>query len=162
MSRQKARALWQMTLDDDYNVPDSMPDVQHIILRQGTLEITECKPEKDRAKLRGSLNFSVFYGDNSGEQIPSGIQGKIPFEEQIHMEGIQDGENIQVKWSLEDLSISLVHSRKFSVKALITFVLTAEELWPSPRERTWKHVCARFPWPDWRHRSGIPAVLRMR
>ncbi len=128
MSRQKTRSLWQMTLDDDYNVPDSMPDVQQVILRQGTLEITENKPEKDRVKLRGTLNFSVFYGDGSGEQIPSGIQGKIPFEEQIHMEGIQEGENVQVKWSLEDLSISLVHSRKFSVKALITFILTAEEL----------------------------------
>ncbi len=44
------------------------------------------------------------------------------------MEGIEEGEAVQVKWTLEDLRVTLVHSRKVSVKALITFVITTEEL----------------------------------
>lgn len=128
MNRQKARALWQMTLDDDYNVPDSMADVQQLILQRGTVELGECKAQKDRVQLRGHLNVSVLYGDGSPERLPCSIQCRIPFEEQVHMEGIEDGESVQIKWNLEDVSVSLIHSRKLGIKALITFVLTAEEL----------------------------------
>ena len=128
MSRQKARALWQMTLNDDYNVPDAQAPVQQLIMQQGTVEIGECKAEKDRVKLRGSLNVSVLYGEGSPEHAPGSIMCRLPFEEQVHMEGIEEGEAVQVKWALEDVHVSLVHSRKLSIKALITFVLTAEEL----------------------------------
>ncbi len=128
MSRQKARALWQMTMDDDFNIPDSMQDAEQLILNQGMVEIGESKAEKDRVRLRGSLNFSVFYGEGGGEHMPGSIQGKLPFDEQVHMEGVQEGESIQVKWNLEDVSITLIHSRKLNIKALITFELTAEEL----------------------------------
>jgi hypothetical protein len=128
MSRQKARALWQMTMDDDFNIPDSMQDVQQLILHQGMVEIGESKAEKDRVRLRGTLNFSVFYGEGGGVSVPCSVQGKLPFDEQIHMEGVQEGETIQVKWTLEDLNVSVIHSRKLNIKALITFELTAEEL----------------------------------
>ncbi|MBQ8184647.1 MAG: DUF3794 domain-containing protein [Lachnospiraceae bacterium] len=128
MSRQKARALWQMTWNDDYNVPDSMADVQQLILHQGTIEMGECSAQKDRATLRGSLNVSVLYGDGSEEHLPGSLMCKLPFQEQVHMEGLQEGESLQVKWNLEDISVSLVHSRKLSIKALVTFVVTAEEL----------------------------------
>ena len=39
MNRQKGKAVSQMTLDDDYNIPDNMPDAGMIIQEKGNVEI---------------------------------------------------------------------------------------------------------------------------
>lgn len=35
MTRQKGKAVSQMTLDDDYNIPETMPDVGMIVQEKG-------------------------------------------------------------------------------------------------------------------------------
>ena len=38
MTRQKGKAVSQITLDDDYNISETMPDVNLIIQEKGKLE----------------------------------------------------------------------------------------------------------------------------
>lgn len=46
MTRQKGKAVSQMTLDDDYNIPETMPDVGMIVQEKGDLEIGEVRGRK--------------------------------------------------------------------------------------------------------------------
>ena len=41
MSHEKGRAISQITLDDDYNVPESKPDIMRIITSKGTIHLEE-------------------------------------------------------------------------------------------------------------------------
>ena len=45
----------QLTLEDDINVPDSKPDIEHIIKIQGEIHVQETSAETDRAIIRGQL-----------------------------------------------------------------------------------------------------------
>lgn len=127
-NRQKGRAVSQITLDDDYNIPDSMQDVGLTVQEKGRAEIGEVKVESGRVRIKGSLHFAVLYLCEAPEGGLRSVRGQIPFEELMNIEGAAEGDNLQLKWTLEDLSVSLINSRKLSLKAIVTLELTAEEL----------------------------------
>ena len=56
----------QLTLEDDINVPDSKPDIEHIIKIQGEIHVQETSAETDRAIIRGQLSFSLLYFKRRG------------------------------------------------------------------------------------------------
>ncbi len=128
MNRQKGKAVSQITLDDDYNIPDSMPDVAMIIQERGSIEIGEVKAEAGRVRVKGGLRFFVLYMDDSPENRLHSVQGQIPFEEVMNVEDAKDGDSLQLKWMLEDLSSAMINSRKLSVKTVVTLELAVEEL----------------------------------
>lgn len=127
-NRQKGRAVSQITLDDDYNIPDSMPDVGMTIQEKGKIEIGEVKVEAGRVRIKGGLRFGVLYLCDAAEGGLRSVQGQIPFEELMNIEEAAEGDNLQLKWTLEDLAVSLINSRKLSLKAIVTLELIAEEL----------------------------------
>ncbi len=128
MNRQKGKAVSQMTLDDDYNIPDNMPDAGMIIQEKGSIEIGDVRVEAGRVKVKGTLNFSVLYMEEGPESGLHSIQGQIPFEEMMNVEDAKDGDSLQLKWMLEDVSSALINSRKLSVKTIVTLELAVEEL----------------------------------
>ncbi len=128
MNRQKGKAVSQMTLDDDYNIPDNMPDAGMIIQEKGNVEIGDLRIEAGRVKVKGALNFSVLYLEDGPESGLHSVQGQIPFEEMMNVENAKDGDNLQLKWMLEDVSSALINSRTLSVKTIVTLELTVDEL----------------------------------
>lgn len=128
MIRQKGKAVSQMTLDDDYNIPEAMPDAGNVIQEKGKLEIEEIKTENGRVAVRGILLFSILYMDDAEENSLHSVKGKIPFEETMNAESVQEGDSLKLDWMLEDLSAVLINSRKFGIKAVVTLELAVEEL----------------------------------
>lgn len=128
MTRQKGKAVSQMTLDDDYNIPESMPDVSMIVQERGDLEIGEVRAENGRALIRGNLRFYVLYLDDSDEGGLHSVKGQISFEETMNVEGAKDGDSLKLNGTLEDISAVLINSRKMGIKAVGTLELTVEEL----------------------------------
>lgn len=128
MNRQKGKAVSQITLDDDYNIPEQMPDVGMIIQEKGNVEITEVKVESGRVRIKGALQFFVLYLSDIPENGLHSIQGQIPFEEMMNVEQAKDGDSLQLKWMLEDVAASLINSRKLSIKTILTLELAVEEL----------------------------------
>ncbi|WP_099469289.1 DUF3794 and LysM peptidoglycan-binding domain-containing protein [Konateibacter massiliensis] len=128
MNGLKGKAVNQVTLEDDYNVPDSKADVINIIQDSSEIIITEVKAADGHALVRGKLRFKVLYvSDSSDEKIQS-LSGEIPFEETINIEGAMDGDSIKIRWETEDFNVSMINSRKISVKAIVTFILCVEQL----------------------------------
>lgn len=128
MNKLKAKSNVQLTFDDDFNVPDMKPDILKIIKEQGNIVLSEVRAMNGKVMIKGSLAFQILYlSENDNRPIHS-ISGEIPFEEMVHMEDAMPEDQMRVKWNIEDFSVHLINSRKVSAKAVVTFYITAEEM----------------------------------
>ena len=128
MDRLKCKASTQITLEEHINISDSRPDAVMLILNRGNVSIDDVKVITDSVTVKGRLNFSVAYTTDGSRVDLGGMDGQINFTEQLNMEGAESGDNVQVKWEIEDLTISLVNSRKLSVQSIVSLYLSCEEL----------------------------------
>lgn len=129
MDRIKNKAVTQITLEEDVNVSDNKPDVAMIVSEQGKIKLEEMKVTQDHVNVKGKLHFSVLYLGEEGMQKVFCLEGAIPFEEAVYMEGVQNTDAVQIKWDLEDITVESINSRKLSVQALLTLTLCVEELY---------------------------------
>lgn len=128
-NRIKSRGVAQMVLDDDFNVPDSKPDAVRIISEGARIDLEQKKVLTGRLVLGGNLEFRVLYATNEEDNRIQYLKGQIPFEETINMENLEERDEVEVRPLLEDLQVSLINSRKISVKALLRFTAEARELY---------------------------------
>lgn len=129
MDRIKCRAVTQIALEDDINIPDVKPDVSVLNFEKGKIQIDEIKPSEDNVNVRGQLQFSVLYqSKEEGGQLAV-VEGKIPFEEKIFLKGVTASDTVEIGTQLEDLTLSIINSRKLNVQALLTLKPFVEELY---------------------------------
>ena len=129
MNRQKSKAVNQITLEEDMNVPDSKPDAGSIIQDAANVKIEDTQILDNQILLSGYLEVKILYVSESEERQIHRLDTKIPFEEKLNLDGVEAGDNICVKWDMEDLKVHLINSRKMSILALITFMASIEELY---------------------------------
>lgn len=123
----KCRASIQITLEDDINISDSRPDALKLIMDRGNVVIEEVKVTDDHVSVKGKLKVNILYL-TEGRNDAAAMEGLIPFEEQIYMEGVESGDNVTVSWEIEDLSTGLINSRKFSVQSVLLLKAVCEEI----------------------------------
>ena len=126
MNRQKGNVATQLTLDDDFIVPDTMDDVEQIILATGEVQVESSKNQGDRVIVRGNLAFQILYRREGG-----GLQtlaGRIPFEESINVPELDEKDYVQIFWNLEDLTAGIINSRKLNIRAVITLEVKVDAL----------------------------------
>ena len=128
MDRMKFKAGTQIALEDDRNLQDNKPDIARILGQKGYIRLEELKPAADHVTMRGKLYYKVLYQSEEGGEICS-VEGSIPFEEQVHMDGLLAEELVQARWELDDVTIGMINSRKLSVQAVACFELFVEELY---------------------------------
>lgn len=128
MDRMKFKAGTQIALEDDRNLQDNKPDITRILGQKGYIRLEELKPAAGHVTMRGKLHYKVLYQSDEGQEICS-VEGSIPFEEQVHMDGLLAEELVQARWELEDMTIGMINSRKLSVQAVACFELFVEELY---------------------------------
>lgn len=127
MNRWKGSASTQVTLDDDFIVPDTMDDLARIVISSGDIQVESVKNQGEKVLVKGRLVFQVLYRREEG-----GLQtmaGSMPFEEPVNMPGLEEKDYLSVSWELEDFRTEMINSRKLSVKAVITLQVRAESLY---------------------------------
>ncbi|MBP3927142.1 MAG: DUF3794 domain-containing protein, partial [Clostridium sp.] len=127
MNRQKGTAVSQITLDDDFIVPDTMDDVAQILMNRGEVQIESARPQGERMLIRGKLVFYVLYRKAEGGLQALG--GEIPFDEVVNVPGLAEQDYTQTSWTLEDLSTGMINSRKLSIKAVVVLEVRVESLY---------------------------------
>ncbi len=127
MNRRRGSVTSQMTLDDDFNVPDTMDDVEQLILDSGEIQIESAKNQGEKVAVKGKLNFRILYRTPSGPIMT--LAGGIPFEENVNMPGLSESDYVQAGWELDDLNVGIINSRKLNVKALVTLKIQAETIY---------------------------------
>lgn len=129
MNKIKCKSALQLTLDDDFNVPDIKPDIDRIITQQGEVRISEIKSMNGKLLVKGELGFNILYfSENDGRPLHN-IASEIPFDEVINMELTCADDNPIVKWELEDLTTGLINSRKVSVRSVVSLNVSVEEIY---------------------------------
>ncbi len=119
-NRRKCHSDMQLTLEDDINVPDVKPDIEQIIKVCGEIRLNTITPEKDRLTVAGVLSFRLLYlCENDIRQIHT-MNGQLPFEENINMEGAEPGREATCHYELEDCQCSLINSRKISIRGIVS------------------------------------------
>lgn len=126
MNRWKSQAGTQVTLDDDFIVPDTMSDIAQVILDAGEVQLEPVKMQSERVLIRGKLEFHVLYRKEEGGLQTLG--GMIPFEETVNVPELEEKDYVSVSWQLEDLDVGIINSRKLSIKAIVTLEVKAETL----------------------------------
>ncbi|RKJ42357.1 DUF3794 domain-containing protein [bacterium 1XD42-8] len=142
MDRKKCSAVTQLTVDDDYNIPDGKSDIDRVILDKGEIRIDEVKASEDHVNIKGCLHFSLLYQSGATEKNIHSLDGEVEFEEFVHMEGAKPGDTPIVKSDLEDLTINVINNRKLSIQAITTLHVSIEELFDE--ETTVDILCAEM------------------
>ena len=129
MNKLRCKSTLQLTLDDDFNVPDVKPDIDQIITEQGEIKINDIKVMNGKLLVKGVLAFNVLYLSEGDQRPIQNMSGEIPFDEMINMDITCIDDDPTVKWDLEDLSTGLINSRKLSVKSIIRLYVAVEDLY---------------------------------
>lgn len=129
MDRVRAEAVMQFTLEDDLNIPESKPDVNTLNLEKGEIVIEEIRPGTDFVNVRGYLSYVVLYHTREEGSSLVPLSGKLPFDEKINLRGAEPADNVIVDGVVEDLSVSVINSRKLNLQSLATLTAKVEELY---------------------------------
>ncbi len=129
MCRQAKHVETQITLDEDLNVPDVKPDVEAIIQSREHVVLEHTRAEAGRLFLDGYLEVGVLYMDDTKERQIHRLDTKLSFDEAISMEGLEAGDNVRVRHETEDLSVTLINSRKLAIRSLLSFTASVDEIY---------------------------------
>ena len=130
LNRRRGRAVSQITLEEDLNVPDQKPDIFRVIHRQGEFRTDEVKGENGKVKVRGIFLYRILYLAEGSDRMPEVLEGSIPVDETVFLNELEEGDLLDFHWELEDLHASAIHSRKANVKCVLA--LTAEAMKEQP------------------------------
>ena len=128
MDQVKCQINTQITLEEDKNISDRNPDAARILLEKGRVMMEDVRPGMDSLSIKGKLEYEVLYSSEEGERSLYRIQGEIPWEEKVRVEGMETMDNPQVTATIEDLRSSLINSRKVNTRSLINFCIKTREI----------------------------------
>lgn len=126
-TNEKCKAFSQVTLDDDYIVRDNKPDVIKIIYSGGTIVFEESRISNQTLWVSGKLEFYVLYRSDENISKLEVLNGSVPFQEKLVMDHVSDMDQARVYAEIEDISISLINSRKLSIRAVANLKAIVEE-----------------------------------
>lgn len=126
MDRINGRAGTQMVLEEDVNISDNKPDANYLLSSKGEIMTEEIRPGENAVSLKGKLVVSILYLTDM-EGMCASMEAVIPFEEKVNMEGVAGGDTVLMESCIEDLTVGLINSRKFSVQAVVSLLLAREE-----------------------------------
>ena len=129
MDRIRTQAVMQFTLEDDVNIPENKPDVAALNLEKGELVIDEIRPASDSVTVRGRLNFVLLYHTLEEGSNLVVLEGRLPFEEKINMQGVTPADTVTVDGEVEDITVNMINSRKLNIQSLVTMSSRVEELY---------------------------------
>lgn len=126
-NNKKSSGFMQITIDDDYIVKDTKPDVIRILQTEGVARLEEKRISGDSLWISGNLEFMVLYRSDDSLKKLDMMEGSISFQEKIRIDELKDTDLLDIQFEIEDLSISIVNSRKIAVRAVVDLSVVQEE-----------------------------------
>lgn len=125
--RIKSKALLQVPLETDINVSDAKPDVAKVIYDCGKIKVDEIKTGMNKIWVKGRLCYQFLYQTESEDRALAGMEGDIPFMEEIYLDKLEGQDRVICKTSLDDMRVHIINSRKLSIQAVISLEPRVEE-----------------------------------
>lgn len=115
----KCEAKNQITIGEDFSVPEGRSDVGGILQKRGELRVEEVHAEKGKMRIRGMLHVWVLYLTERAAKPMDHLELEIPFDEVLYMDGAESGDQLKLDWSMEQFQVTIIHPGKLSVRALV-------------------------------------------
>ena len=125
LNHRRGRAVSQVTLEEDLNVPDQKPDIFRIVHKQGEFLADEVKGEAGKVKVRGIFLYRILYIAEGSERMPELLEGSIPVDETVFLNDMEESDSVDFHWEMEDLHVSAIHSRKANIKSVLSLSIEA-------------------------------------
>lgn len=131
--RIKSKAFMQIPLETDINVPDVKPDIGNVIYNSAKIKVDEIKTGMNKIWVKGRLCYQLLYqtdgADLSDASVGAlaGMDGEIPFMEEIYLDKMEGQDRVLCRTELEDLRVHIINSRKLSIQSVITIEPKVEE-----------------------------------
>ena len=106
LNRRRGKAVIQITLEDDLNVPHQKPHIFRVIHKQGEFRPDEVKGETGKVKVRGVFLYRILYLGEGGDRMPETLEGSIPVDEVVFLNELEEGDLLDLRWDLLDLHAS--------------------------------------------------------
>lgn len=116
----KAEAKTQLSIGEDYSVPEGKPDIASILQKKSELLVEEVHTEKGKVRIHGLLKVWVLYLAERSNEIINCLEMEFPYDEVLYIEGAASGDHLKIDWNMEDLRVNIVHPGKLSVRGLVT------------------------------------------
>lgn len=117
----------QITIDEDINVSEMKPDIDRVLQCTVRLNINDGVVTNDKVSVEGELKANILYVPLNDNKPIHNIWFVAPINEVINMNNITNGDNIDIKLSLEDIRCRVINSRKLNVKAIVEIKTCADE-----------------------------------
>lgn len=124
INEQGKTILNQFLIDEDINVPDCKRDVVRIISSKASVKLEEVKLVENYVRAKGKMELQVLYVGEGVEPVLSSLEGRIPFEEMVYVE--EKHGTYEVKDIRNDFQVSMIHSRKLRVNAILELEVAAQ------------------------------------
>ena len=115
----KCEAKNQITIGNDFGVPDGKGDIAEILEKYGEFCVEEVHTEKGKIRIRGVFKVPILYLTERAARSLDSFVMEFPVDEILYMEDAASGDNLKIDWNLEDLKIHIIHPGKLSVKAVV-------------------------------------------
>ena len=118
----------QITLEEDINIPDTKEDIESILFHNYRVIIEEVKEGEQKVHIRGKMMYSILYRSEETGRLCA-LEGSIPIDEQLYMEGVGNSDKVMVKTTVEDFSAGIINSRKISIQSILELYAYVQELY---------------------------------
>ena len=126
-NKEIGRAFSQVTLDDDYNLPDFKPDLTKVIREKGSVHFDEIHVNNGHIWFKGILEFQILYRTDLDNGKINCLKGEIPFQESLSIDETQELDPVKVEGRIEDICVSAMKTRCLSMASLIEFRSVSEK-----------------------------------
>lgn len=117
-----------MILESDINISEHKPDVKQLISKRYEIRIDSTKTQNGSVQLKGKMLYVFMYQAAEKENELATMKGEVPFEENIRLEGINNGDAVKLWWTVDDFHLGMINSRKISLKAIVLINLQPENI----------------------------------
>ncbi|MCD5414487.1 MAG: DUF3794 domain-containing protein [Clostridiales bacterium] len=117
----------QNVIEGDILVPDSKPDISRIISVDGTIRVEGEKIEEGKMIVEGTVNFSVLYVSEVGEEAIINVESSTVFKHEIELESVAPKMQGEVKAEIEHIDFSMNNERKIGIKAIVNLKCKVKE-----------------------------------
>ncbi len=117
------RVTTQITLEDDFNVPDVKPDIVKVLKSTGEVQVDSLQNMDGKLLFTGKLLFKILYVTGQSGLPVACMKGEIPFSESMYLPEGSTGADVHMDTQIEDLSVGIINSRKISVNSIVTIML---------------------------------------
>ena len=116
----KSKAFLQIPLETDINVSDSKPDVARVIYNSGKIKVDEIKTGMNKIWVKGKLCYQLLYKAEGGDNDLAGMDGELPFMEEVYLDKIEGPDRVICRTRLEDFRVHIINSREVGIQSGIT------------------------------------------